>query len=76
MAVPTEQMVVEEGAFRIGVMEPLTGPGETCGTVAVQAKQMAVEELNAAGGVNGRMLELIVEDSNATPKTRLRPTKS
>ena len=49
--------------FRIGVMESLTGPGETYGTVAVQAKQLAVEEINAAGGVNGRMLELIVEDS-------------
>ena len=49
--------------FRIGVMESLTGPGETYGTVAVQAKQMAVEEINAAGGINGRMLELVVEDS-------------
>ncbi len=48
--------------FRIGVMESVTGPGETYGTVAVQAKQMAVDEINAAGGVNGRMLELIVED--------------
>ena len=49
--------------FRIGVMESLTGPGETYGTVAAQAKQMAVEEINAAGGINGRMLELVVEDS-------------
>ena len=49
--------------FRVGVMESLTGPGETYGTVAVQAKQMAVDEINAAGGINGRMLELIVEDS-------------
>ena len=36
--------------FRIGVMESLTGPGETYGTVASQAKQMAVDEINAAGG--------------------------
>ncbi len=50
-------------AFRIGVMESLTGPGETYGTVANQAKQMAVEEINAAGGIDGRMLELVVEDS-------------
>ena len=53
----------DDGAYRIGVMESVTGPGETYGNVAVQAKQMAVEEINAAGGVNGRMLELIVEDS-------------
>ena len=49
--------------FRIGVMESLTGPVGTYGTVAVQAKQMAVDEINAAGGINGRKLELIVEDS-------------
>ena len=50
-------------AFRIGVMESLTGPGETYGTVSNQAKQLAVDEINAAGGINGRMLELVVEDS-------------
>ncbi len=53
----------EKGPFRIGVMESVTGAGETYGTVAVQSKQLAVEEINAAGGINGRMLELIVEDS-------------
>ena len=53
----------EDEPFRIGVMESLTGPGETYGTVANQAKQMAVEEINAAGGIDGRMLELVVEDS-------------
>ncbi len=52
--------------FKIGVMESLTGPGETYGSVAVQAKQMAVEEINAAGGINGRMIELIVEDSKCS----------
>ena len=49
--------------FRLGVMESVTGAGETYGTVAVQAKQMAVDEINAAGGINGRPLELVVEDS-------------
>ena len=48
--------------YRIGVMESVTGPGETYGNGAVQAKQLAVDEINAAGGINGRMIELIVED--------------
>ena len=52
-----------EAPFRIGVMESATGPGETYGRVAIQSKQMAVDEINAAGGINGRMLELVVEDS-------------
>ena len=53
----------DDRPFRIGVMESLTGAGETYGTVAVQSKQMAADEINAAGGINGRMLELVVEDS-------------
>ena len=56
----------DDGAFRIGVMESVTGPGETYGNVAVRAKQMAVDEINEAGGINGRMLELIVEDSKCS----------
>ncbi len=54
--------------FRVGVMESLTGPGETYGTVAVQSKQMAADEINAAGGVNGRKLEFVVEDSKCSAK--------
>ena len=52
--------------FTIGVMESLTGPGETYGTVASQSKQMARDEINAAGGIDGRMLEFVVEDSKCS----------
>ena len=61
-----EEALAAPEPFRIGVMESLTGPGETYGNVAVQAKQMAVDQINAAGGVNGRMIELIVEDSKCS----------
>ncbi len=53
----------DDEPYRIGVMESLTGPGETYGTVANQAKQLAVDEINEAGGIDGRMIELVVEDS-------------
>ncbi len=53
----------EPDTYKIGVMESLTGPGETYGNVALQAKQMAVEEINEAGGIDGKTLELVVEDS-------------
>ena len=56
----------DDGTFKIGVMESLTGPGETYGTVANQAKQMAVDEINEAGGINGREIELVVEDSKCS----------
>ena len=53
----------EESPYRIGVMESLTGAGETYGQVANNAKTMAMDEINAAGGIDGRKLELVVEDS-------------
>ena len=58
----------EEPPYRIGVMESLTGPGETYGNVAVRAKQMALDEINAAGGIDGRRLEFVVEDSQCSAK--------
>ena len=53
----------EEEVYRVGVLESLTGIGETYGTVANHAKQLAVDEINAAGGIDGKKLELVVEDS-------------
>ena len=55
-------MAAEE-PFVIGAMDALTGVAESYGNPLHQAKLLAVEEINAAGGINGRMLELIVEDS-------------
>ena len=57
----------EEGQpFVIGGLDSLTGLGESYGVPFSQSKFMAVEEINAAGGINGRMLKLIVEDSKCT----------
>ena len=53
----------EATPYRIGVMDSVTGPGVSYGTVLVQAKQMARDEINESGGINGRPLELVVEDS-------------
>ena len=55
--------VESAASFRIGVMEAITGLIGSHGTSRVDAKQMAVDEINETGGVNGRTLELIVADS-------------
>ncbi len=62
-SVACQQVGGGDDVYRIGVMESLTGPGETYGTVINQSKEMAVAEINAAGGIDGKNLELIVEDS-------------
>lgn len=59
---------VDTSPFVIGVMESLTGPGETYGNVSVQAKLLAVDEINDAGGINGRRLKLIIEDSKCNAR--------
>lgn len=54
--------------IKIGVMVPLTGDGAYYGEPARNIYQMAVEEINAAGGVNGRNIELVIEDSKCNGK--------
>ena len=60
---PTGMAMAADEPFVIGAMDALTGVAESYGNPLHQAKLLAVEEINAAGGINGRMLELIVEDS-------------
>ncbi|MDR7484372.1 MAG: ABC transporter substrate-binding protein [Armatimonadota bacterium] len=48
--------------IKIGFFAPLTGPAAPDGTSSRNGAQMAVDEINAAGGVLGRPLELVVYD--------------
>ena len=50
-------------AIKIGHLVPLTGFLGALGEYAVLGIQMAAEEINAAGGVMGRQIEVISEDS-------------
>ena len=52
--------------FVIGALDSLTGVGESYGLPLSQSKLLAVEEINLAGGINGRMLRLVIEDSKCT----------
>ena len=52
--------------FVIGALDSLTGVGESYGVPLSQSKLLAVEEINAAGGINGRMMRLVIEDSKCT----------
>src|SRR4051812_15589822 len=52
--------------LKIGVVAPLTGPGAESGRFQINGAKLAVEEVNKAGGVLGRPLELVVEDDQTT----------
>jgi branched-chain amino acid transport system substrate-binding protein len=52
----------------IGTHQDLSGPIKGWGVPVSNGMKMAVEEINAAGGVQGRKIKLIVEDSGYDPK--------
>jgi branched-chain amino acid transport system substrate-binding protein len=58
----------QSDVIRIGHLTPRTGFLGPLGEFAVQAVDMAVVEINAAGGINGRRIELLKEDS-VNPQT-------
>ena len=58
----------QSDVIRIGHLTPRTGFLGPLGEFAVQAVDMAVDEINAAGGINGRKLEALKEDS-VNPQT-------
>jgi len=51
--------------IRIGFHAPLTGFAASDGKSALNGAELAVEQINAAGGVNGRKIELVVQDDQA-----------
>jgi branched-chain amino acid transport system substrate-binding protein len=51
--------------LKIGAPQPMTGPDAPFGDKFKKAYGMAIEEINAAGGVNGRKLEIVIEDHQA-----------
>lgn len=54
--------------IKVGIVLPLTGPQAKFGELEKISFYMALEEINAAGGINGRMLELIMEDDTGRPE--------
>ncbi len=63
--------VANPTTVKIGNIEPMSGPSATLGKQGKAAREMAVEEINAAGGVKslgGAKLELIYADSESKPE--------
>ncbi len=59
----------DENVVVIGGSGPLTGDYSTYGISVKQGAQLAVDEINAAGGVNGLEFKLVFEDDVADPVT-------
>ncbi|MBL4732111.1 MAG: ABC transporter substrate-binding protein [Rhizobiaceae bacterium] len=70
MAVSTFALtgVAQADNIKIGFNVPLTGFAAADGKSALNGAELAVEQVNAKGGINGNMLELVVYDDQASPK--------
>ena len=53
--------------IKIGGIGPLTGSASTYGNSAKEGADLFIKEINDAGGINGKKIELIFEDDQATP---------
>ena len=58
-------------AYRIGLQTEVTGDGAQIGDLTLRAARLAVEEINAAGGVAGKPFDLIVRDVRSSPDVAL-----
>jgi branched-chain amino acid transport system substrate-binding protein len=56
-----------QSTIQIGLVQPLTGAFAAAGTDVVNGARIAADEINAKGGVLGKKLELITEDTKSNP---------
>ena len=68
MAMGTVSAPVLADTIKIGINVPLTGFAAADGQSALHGAELAVEQVNDAGGINGDMIELVVYDDQASPK--------
>ncbi|MBI4599397.1 ABC transporter substrate-binding protein [Candidatus Uhrbacteria bacterium] len=63
-----EQSAGQQAPIKVGFLHPLTGDAASYGEAMRNTARLAVEEINAVGGVNGRPLELVMEDGKCNGK--------
>ena len=56
----------DEDPIKVGYIGPLTGDAAAYGVDTLNGARMKIDEINAAGGIDGRMIELIAEDGRCT----------
>ena len=60
--------LVHADSVKIGFNVPLTGFAAADGKSALNGAKLAVKQANQAGGINGKMIDLVVYDDQASPK--------
>src|SRR6266853_218543 len=74
LACGTAAPAAAQDVLRFGLAMPLTGSQALYGQDQVKAAEWAVAEINKAGGVNGKKLEMIVLDTQGDPQLGIQMT--
>jgi branched-chain amino acid transport system substrate-binding protein len=61
-------LAAQGGTVKIGAILSVTGPASNLGAPEAKTLEMLVEQTNAAGGIAGRKVELVLKDSMASPE--------
>ena len=64
---PWREALGQAKTYKIGTLQPLSGTAAAGGKTALIGTQMAVDRINKAGGINGRMVELVIADYESKP---------
>jgi branched-chain amino acid transport system substrate-binding protein len=66
---------ITDDTITIGAFGPITGPAAYIGLAGRDGANLAIKEINAAGGINGRKLTMIFEDDGHSPTKALAAVK-
>ena len=64
-----------DDAMKIGFIEAITGPAAAYGDNHRKGTRLAIDEINAAGGVNGKPIEIVAEDDRSDPVAGINAAK-
>jgi branched-chain amino acid transport system substrate-binding protein len=60
-------VALAQDAVKIGVTQPLTGAFAADGNYVAQGAELAADAINKAAGVDGKRIQLVIEDNKSNP---------
>ncbi len=75
LTMPRLALAQSDGPIMLGTLTPLTGVGGTYGPSMRDAVAGVIDSVNSAGGVLGRQIELVSEDTQTNPEAAVRAAR-